>query len=141
MRTSYSRSDNAMDEKKPDQQTSGQQTPAIHSRTSGEGRQPAITLSLGHDELVIRGRYETLSIVNDLLIAVWFLIGSILFFFEYTVTLGTWLFVLGSAQLLLRPAIRLTRRVHLRRIGTHHGHETARDLRVQLCRACVRRPA
>src|SRR5690625_3176720 len=132
MRTSYSRSDSAMDEKQPAQQTSAQQTSAqqtspSHTRTPGEGRQPAITLSLGHDELVIRGRYETLSIINDLLTAVWFLIGSILFFFEYTVTLGTWLFVLGSAQLLLRPAIRLTRRVHLRRIGTHHGHETARD--------------
>src|SRR5699024_3232926 len=120
MRTSYSQAESAMDKKQPAHQTSAQQTSPSHTRTPGEGRQPAITLSLGHDELVIRGRYETLSIINDLLIAVWFLIGSILFFFEYTVTLGTWLFVLGSAQLLLRPAIRLTRRVHLRRIGTHH---------------------
>lgn len=104
-----------------------QEQPVGHTPRTRHSEQPAITLSLGPSELVIRGRYETLSIVNDLLIAVWFLIGSILFFFEYTLTIGTWLFVLGSAQLLLRPAIRLTRRVHLRRIGTDHGHETARD--------------
>src|SRR5699024_12258040 len=84
MRTSCSRSDSAMDENKPAQQTSAQQTSASHTRTSGEGRRPAITLSLGHDELVIRGRYETLSIVNDLLIAVWLSIGRIRFLFAGT---------------------------------------------------------
>ena len=43
-------------------------------------------------------------------------------------TAGTWLFVVGSAQLLARPAIRLTRRVHLtRHTGRRHAHETAQD--------------
>ena len=91
-----------------------------------EGRD--VDLDVGaHHELVLRGRYETISIVNDLLIAVWFLVGSILFFREATTYAGTWLFVLGSAQLMLRPTIRLSRRVHLRRHGARHGRSPATD--------------
>ena len=86
-----------------------------------------LELHLGHEELEIRQRYEVLSIVNDVLIGIWFLVGSILFFDESTVTAGTWLFVLGSAQLLIRPVIRLSRRVHLERWQPQQGHETARD--------------
>ncbi len=79
------------------------------------------------DEIVLRDRYEILSIVNDLLIAVWFLIGSILFFRESTAYAGTWLFVLGSAQLMLRPSIRLSRRVHLQRHRQRHGGQGPTD--------------
>ncbi|WP_010525681.1 YrhK family protein [Nesterenkonia sp. F] len=85
-----------------------------------------LTLHIGHEELVIRGRYEVLSIVNDILIAVWFTIGSVLFFFTSTTVAGTWLFLIGSIQLLIRPVIRLTRRIHLVRVGAR-GAETARD--------------
>ncbi|MBT9254640.1 YrhK family protein [Phycicoccus sp. MAQZ13P-2] len=80
-----------------------------------------LTLPWTDDELVLRNRYETLSIVNDLLIAVWFLVGSILFFRESTTYAGTWFFVVGSAQLMLRPSIRLSRRIHLRRHRQRHG--------------------
>ncbi|MEJ2871461.1 YrhK family protein [Actinomycetospora sp. OC33-EN08] len=79
-----------------------------------EGPSP-LTLDLGPDEVVISRRYEALSIVNDILIGIWFLIGSILFFSEATTTAGTWLFVIGSVELLVRPVIRLSRIVHLRR--------------------------
>lgn len=83
---------------------------------SGEHADREIVVTLGHEELVIRRRYETLSIVNDILIAIWFAVGSVLFFWEDTVRIGTWLFVIGSVELIIRPAIRLTRQVHLRRI-------------------------
>ena len=72
-------------------------------------------MHLGPEELVIRQRYETISIVNDLLIGTWFLVGSFLFFSPSTTHLATWLFVVGSIEMLIRPAIRLVRRVHLRR--------------------------
>ncbi|PXY31701.1 YrhK family protein [Prauserella muralis] len=84
-------------------------------------------LHIGHEELVVRKRYEVLSIANDLLVAVWFAVGSVLFFFESTTVIGTWLFLLGSVQLLIRPAIRLHRRVYLRRFNPHGPAETARD--------------
>jgi len=44
---------------------------------------------------------------------VWFIIGSVLFFNESTTTAGTWLFLAGSVELLIRPIIRLSRNIHL----------------------------
>lgn len=75
-----------------------------------------LTVTIGHEELVIRQRWEVVSIVNDILIAIWFIIGSILFFGESTTVAGTWLFLLGSIELLIRPMIRLARRVHIGRV-------------------------
>ena len=77
----------------------------------------ALKLDIGHEELVIRRRYEALSIGNDVLIALWFLVGSILFFWESTTTAATWCFLLGSVEFLVRPAIRFARLVHIQRIG------------------------
>ena len=75
-----------------------------------------ITIRLGHDELVIRKRYEVVSILNDILVALWFVVGSFLFFSDATTYAGTWCFVAGSVELLIRPLIRLSRRVHLTRL-------------------------
>lgn len=86
-----------------------------------------VNLRIGHEELVLRGRYEVLSILNDVLIAVFFIIGSILFFQESTATAGTWLFLLGSIELLLRPVIRLARRFHLHGIGSHGDTAASQD--------------
>jgi hypothetical protein len=86
----------------------------------------ALTLDIGHDELVIRRRYEALSIGNDVLIALWFLVGSILFFWEATTSAATWCFLLGSIEFLIRPGIRLARLVHIRRLGGS-GLESAND--------------
>ena len=75
-----------------------------------------LTLKIGHEQLTIRRRYETLSILNDFLIGIWFLIGSFFFLNESLVTDGTWLFIIGSAQLLIRPGIRLAAHIHLKKI-------------------------
>lgn len=87
----------------------------------------SVTFQLGHDELVIRQRYETLSIGNDFLVALWFLVGSILFFWESTMTVATWCFVLGSLQFLARPALRLSRQLSIRRVGGSHSLGSAQD--------------
>jgi len=88
------------------------QTPAM----TGGSDEP-INLRIGPEELVIRQRYEVASIVNDILVAAWFITGSILFFSSADTRLGTWMFLLGSVELLVRPVIRLSRRIHLQRIG------------------------
>ncbi|MHA6800332.1 YrhK family protein [Bounagaea algeriensis] len=86
------------------------------SSASGKGGGTGTAvLHIGHGELVIRQRYEVVSIINDLLIGTWFLIGSFFFFSEALMTAGTWLFVLGSIEMLIRPTIRFVRRVHLAR--------------------------
>jgi YrhK-like protein len=77
-----------------------------------------VTIRLGHDELVIRRRYQALSIGNDVLVALWFIAGSILFFSQATSTVATGFFLLGSIELMLRPVVRLVRLLHLRRIGS-----------------------
>ena len=82
---------------------------------------PNITMTLAGRQITIRDRYETASIVNDVLIALEFFIGSFFFFswFEEIADkdIGVWLFVVGSAQLMIRPAIRLARRVTMRRMA------------------------
>ncbi|MGZ4436955.1 MAG: YrhK family protein [Nocardioidaceae bacterium] len=88
--------------------------------------QRTFKLDIGREELVVRRRYEALSIGNDVLIALWFLVGSILFFWETTTTAATWCFLLGSIEFLVRPAIRLARLVHIRRIRGS-GLDSAND--------------
>lgn len=78
-----------------------------------------LTFTIGHEELVIRQRWEVVSIVNDILVAVWFIVGSVLFFGETTAVAGTWFFLIGSVELLIRPMIRLARRIHIQRV--RHG--------------------
>lgn len=95
-----------------------------------EQRSTDLVIHIGHDEVVIRRRYETASIANDVLTGLLFLVGSILFFWSSTATVAVWLFVIGSVLMLVRPVIRLTRRFHLtrRRAGDPHGsHETSMD--------------
>lgn len=73
-------------------------------------------IRIGHEELVIHRRYEFLSILNDVMMALWFLIGSIMFFYPSWVYAATWCFTIGSAQFLIRPMIRLSRSLHLKRV-------------------------
>jgi hypothetical protein len=75
-----------------------------------------LTLKLGSEELVIRRRYEMISITNDFLIAIWFLVGSILFLFPEYERAAIWLFIIGSFQFLVRPTIRLISHIHVKRI-------------------------
>ncbi|HDY84461.1 hypothetical protein LCGC14_0584900 [marine sediment metagenome] len=75
-----------------------------------------LTLTLGHEQLVIRRRYEVLSIVNDFFIAIWFLAGSIIFLYPSLEKVAAWLFIIGSVQFLIRPTIRLMAHLHLQRV-------------------------
>ena len=75
-----------------------------------------LDLGVGQDHIVIQRRYDALGAVNDLLIAIWFLIGSSFFLKESLTTDGTWLFILGSAQLLIKPLIKLISLIHVGRV-------------------------
>ena len=73
-------------------------------------------LDIGHEHFVIQRRYEALGAFNDVLIAVWFLIGSFFFLNDSLIESGTWLFIVGSAQLIIKPLIKLTSLIHVGRI-------------------------
>ena len=75
-----------------------------------------LNVNIGQDHVVIQRRYDALGAVNDLLIAIWFLIGSFFFLKDSLMTDGTWLFILGSAQLLIKPMIKLVSLIHVGRV-------------------------
>src|SRR3954447_20828418 len=92
-----------------------------------EGGGGAVTLTLGDQEIVLRHRFELISIANEIGIALFFTVGSVAFYFEELFNLGVTLFVIGSVQLGVRPAIRLARRVQLRKVTKGMPGEVARD--------------
>lgn len=74
---------------------------------------PRIHIRLGRRVIVLNHRYEALSILNDIFIGVFFTVGSVLFFFSDLENWAITMFVLGSIDFLLRPVIRLARRVNV----------------------------
>ncbi|SFM32451.1 YrhK family protein [Salibacterium qingdaonense] len=74
-----------------------------------------VDISLGRYEFFFQKRYTVLNTVNDFLIGLEFLIGSFFFFSEPLKDAGIWLFVIGSFQLIIRPAIRLVHDFHLKK--------------------------
>ncbi|GGJ87128.1 hypothetical protein GCM10007063_07000 [Lentibacillus kapialis] len=79
---------------------------------------PEIDLHFGEHEIVIKKRYEFFYNLNDILIAIWFIVGSIFFFWTVTTEAGTWLFLIGSIELLVRPFIRIGQKVHLEKVNS-----------------------
>lgn len=75
-----------------------------------------ITLTIGHEQLTIRRRYEVISIINDFFIAIWFLLGSVFFLYPSWENVAVWLFILGSFQFLIRPTVRLLAHIHIKRV-------------------------
>jgi hypothetical protein len=66
-------------------------------------------------EKKVRRFYDWLSIANDIMVGLEFVVGSIFFLpseQKYS-TLGVYLFIVGSTQLLIRPMINIARRVHI----------------------------
>lgn len=80
---------------------------------TSRGADDDLSFTIGREEIDIRHRWETASIVNDVLVGLWFLAGSIMFLFENLMTVGTWFFIIGSAELLARPLIKLGRNIHV----------------------------
>ena len=87
----------------------------------------AITISLGNEEIVLRQRYELLSILNDIGIFLFFTVGSVAFYWHELFNVGVTLFVIGSVQLGFRPILRFFRRVQLRSLTKGMPGEVARD--------------
>ena len=76
-----------------------------------------LDLDIGKRHIVIQRRYEAMGAFNDLLIAIWFLVGSFFFLNDSLIESGTWLFIVGSAQLIIKPLIKLTSLVHVGRMS------------------------
>ncbi|USD33804.1 hypothetical protein CTT30_06965 [Vibrio coralliilyticus] len=55
-----------------------------------------LDLDIDNRHAVIQRRYEALGAINDLLIAIWFLVGSLFFLNEPLVESGNWMFVISG---------------------------------------------
>lgn len=70
--------------------------------------------------------YEIAYSMIDLLAAILFIVGSILFLDDETVKAGTWLFIIGSVFFAGRPAVRLARELHLAGLGDEGQPDTVK---------------
>jgi heme O synthase-like polyprenyltransferase len=85
-----------------------------------QSKKEYVEIQMGRHDLFFKKGYEVFYTINELLLGMWFLIGSVFFYFETMKTWGVTLFVLGSVQMLIRPTIRLVHRFHLRK---HYENE------------------
>lgn len=90
----------------------------MDKKTKAKRGDSNLMIHLGPEELIIHNRYQVLSIVNDILIGIWFLVGSVMFLSSSWTKTGTYLFIAGSVEMLIRPAISFAHRVHLRKYTT-----------------------
>lgn len=67
-------------------------------------------------DIKIDAFYKLLYRINDIILALFFIVGSFLFFSESTTFYGTVLFVIGSFELLIRPIITIVRDIHIHKI-------------------------
>jgi hypothetical protein len=72
-------------------------------------------IKIGKYEIFFRKNVGILDTVNNLMIALWFLLGSILFFFESMEIVRICLYIVGSVQLLVRPTIKLIQDISIRK--------------------------
>lgn len=61
--------------------------------------------------------YELIYTIVDFSAALFFIIGSIFFFYEELMRAGTWLFLVGSVFFAAKPMLRLLRELKLARMG------------------------
>lgn len=65
----------------------------------------------------IYAAFEIVMTLSNFMAALLFVIGSICFFSEAWQTLGTWLFLVGSALFMISPALNVIREIRLAALG------------------------
>ncbi|RED13320.1 YrhK family protein [Pontivivens insulae] len=72
---------------------------------------------LSHRHRRLHAAFELAMTVANFLAALLFVIGSVCFFSEDWLYLGTWLFVIGSALFMVSPALNVIRELRLAAMG------------------------
>ncbi|MFC5713017.1 YrhK family protein [Thalassorhabdus alkalitolerans] len=74
-----------------------------------------LDVKAGRFRLYFYRRYKVITVINDLLIGILFVTGSLLNFSSQTEIFGMVAYLLGSIFLFIRPLLRLIRNTSLRR--------------------------
>ncbi|WP_099157189.1 YrhK family protein [Virgibacillus ndiopensis] len=80
-----------------------------------------LDIQVGTYEVSFNKKYRFIALLNDFTLGLWFLIGSVLFLYESTQTTGTILFIVGSAQLLARPIIKIMHAFYFTRVNKYEA--------------------
>ena len=72
-----------------------------------------IILNIGSFEVYFENIYSIYSLINDLLIGLLFIAGSLFNLFDAPPVIGQSLFLIGSIALVLRPLFKMTQNTHV----------------------------
>lgn len=85
-------------------------------------KQQEYEVKVGKHIVFFNKNYQYIFIVNELLLGMEFVVGSVFFFFESLKTAGIILFIIGSTQLFIRPVLKIVHAVSLK-ISSQHSSE------------------
>ncbi|WP_322924339.1 YrhK family protein [Paenibacillus campi] len=83
-----------------------------------------LSIEFKRRRIVTSNRYELISLLNDIITTICFLIGSYFFFHKQTET-GTIMFIIGNANTLFRAIIALIRKFHIEWIQNESSDKRA----------------
>ncbi|MEK3853845.1 YrhK family protein [Cytobacillus sp. FSL H8-0458] len=79
-------------------------------------QQEDVHIEIGSYKMVIEKRYQAVSFVNDMLLGVLYLIGSILFLTDVSQTVSISFFLAGSIMMIIRAGLNLLKDLHINKI-------------------------
>ncbi|MGY6211616.1 YrhK family protein [Cytobacillus firmus] len=80
-------------------------------------QQEDVHIEIGSYKMVIEKRYQAVSFVNDILLGVLYLIGSILFLTDVSQTVSISFFLAGSILMIIRAGLNLLKDLHINKIS------------------------
>ncbi|MGN7177470.1 YrhK family protein [Cytobacillus sp. SAFR-174] len=80
-------------------------------------QQEDVHIEIGSYKMVIEKRYQAISFVNDILLGVLYLIGSILFLTDVSQTVSISFFLAGSIMMIIRAGLNLLKDLHINKIS------------------------
>ncbi|EWG11242.1 YrhK family protein [Cytobacillus firmus] len=80
-------------------------------------QQEDVQIEIGSYKMVIEKRYQAVSFVNDMLLGVLYLIGSILFLIDVSQMVSISFFLAGSIMMIIRAGLNLLKDLHINKIS------------------------
>ena len=80
-----------------------------------KNKKDSYDVEVGPFQIFFMKKYRLLRLLNELFLGLWFFIGSFLFLWESTMTVGIIFFILGSTQMLGRPLLKMMHAFYIRK--------------------------
>lgn len=85
--------------------------------------QENVEVRVGKHIIFFNKNYRYIFIINELLLGIEFIVGSAFFFYESLKTAGIIIFIVGSAQMFLRPVLKIFYAVSLKKVNQTDPHD------------------